>query len=100
MAHANPVTPLVHHALMTTNELFPTPIDADGTRATDTPTSTSSTPSATEPTPADGTGQLRLLDTSDLPLQFRLDKATRERGLAHVAELRRRLGSRPSPWAA
>lgn len=33
--------------------------------------------------------QLALLDASDVPLQFRIDAATRRRGLAHVAELRR-----------
>ena len=33
--------------------------------------------------------QLRLLDASDIPLRFRLDITTRQRGLAHVAELRR-----------
>jgi hypothetical protein len=49
---------------------------------------------------ADHTGQLRLLDTSDLPLQFRLDKATRERGLAHVAELRRLLARNAAHRAA
>lgn len=49
---------------------------------------------------ADHTGQLRLLDTSDLPLQFRLDKATRERGLAHVAELRRLLARQAAHRAA
>ena len=56
---------------MSTNDLFSTETDIDGT--------------------ADATGQLRLLDSSDLPLQFRLDKATRERGLAHVAEMRRQI---------
>jgi hypothetical protein len=35
--------------------------------------------------------QLCLLDASAVPLQFRLDAATRRRGLAHVAELRRLL---------
>jgi hypothetical protein len=32
--------------------------------------------------------QLVLLDASDVPVQFRIDAATRRRGLAHVAELR------------
>lgn len=65
---------------MSTNDLFSTSTDTE--------------------LPADHTGQLRLLDTSDLPLQFRLDKATRERGLAHVAELRRLLAARAAGRAA
>ena len=32
--------------------------------------------------------QLALLSPADLPLQFRLDKSTRERGLAHIAALK------------
>ena len=35
--------------------------------------------------------QLSLLRPSDLPMQFRLDQRTRERGLAHVAEIREQL---------
>ena len=35
--------------------------------------------------------QLTLLDASDLPLQFRLDQRTRERGLAHIAAIREQL---------
>ena len=36
--------------------------------------------------------QLSLLpDPADVPLQFRLDDATRRRGLRHVAEIRARL---------
>ena len=38
--------------------------------------------------------QLSLLVPSDLPLQFRLDRRTRERGLAHIAEIRRQLAER------
>ena len=30
--------------------------------------------------------QLTLLAPADVPLQFRLDRRTRERGLAHIAE--------------
>ena len=37
--------------------------------------------------------QLTLLRTSELPMQLRLDHRTRERGLAHVAEIRRQLAS-------
>jgi hypothetical protein len=54
----------------------------------------------TDETSADRDGQLRLLDTSDLPLQFRLDRATRERGLAHVAEVRRLLARNAAHRAA
>jgi hypothetical protein len=35
--------------------------------------------------------QLSLLADSDLPVQFRLDRRTRERGLAHIAAIRRQL---------
>ncbi len=35
--------------------------------------------------------QLSLLRRSELPVQFHLDQRTRERGLAHVAEIRRQL---------
>ena len=35
--------------------------------------------------------QLRLLDDAPVPVQFRLDEATRRRGLAHVAEIRAQL---------
>ncbi|MEO5901760.1 MAG: hypothetical protein ABIR68_16760 [Ilumatobacteraceae bacterium] len=38
--------------------------------------------------------QLSLLRTSDLPVQFRLDRRTRERGLEHVAEIRRLLAAK------
>ncbi len=46
--------------------------------------------------------QLSLLSPSDLPVQFRLDRRTRERGLAHIAQIRRQLASNaarrsPSP---
>jgi multidrug resistance efflux pump len=34
------------------------------------------------------------LPTSDLPVRFRLDAATRRRGLRHVAEIRRQLAER------
>jgi hypothetical protein len=41
--------------------------------------------------PSPAPEQLRLLDASGVPLQFRLDAGTRRRGLAHVAEIRRQL---------
>lgn len=42
------------------------------------------------------TEQLSLIERSHLPVQFRLDRRTRQRGLAHVAELRRLLAERSS----
>ena len=41
--------------------------------------------------------QLSLLSVSDLPLQFRLDQRTRERGLAHIAAIRRQLAAKANP---
>jgi len=38
--------------------------------------------------------QLSLLPPSSAPLRFRLDQVTRERGLAHVAEIRRQLATK------
>jgi hypothetical protein len=38
--------------------------------------------------------------SSSVPLQFRLDEATRRRGLQHVAELRRLLAARQAAKAA
>jgi len=35
--------------------------------------------------------QLTLLGDAPVPVQFRLDEATRRRGLAHIAEIRRQL---------
>jgi hypothetical protein len=37
--------------------------------------------------------QLTLLSVSELPLQFRLDQRTRERGLAHIAAIRRQMAA-------
>jgi hypothetical protein len=37
--------------------------------------------------------QLTLLPAADVPVQFRLDEATRRRGLRHIAEIRARLDS-------
>jgi hypothetical protein len=38
--------------------------------------------------------QLALLSPPELPIQFRLDQRTRERGLAHIAALRAQLAAR------
>ena len=38
--------------------------------------------------------QLSLLATSPLPLQFRLSRTIRERGLAHIAAIRKELAER------
>lgn len=38
--------------------------------------------------------QLSLLPSSDVPLRFRLDDATRRRGLRHIAEIRREMEAR------
>ena len=35
-----------------------------------------------------------MLPVSELPLQFRLDQRTRERGLAHIAAIRRQLAAK------
>ena len=40
--------------------------------------------------------QLTLLPAPDVPLQFRLDEATRRRGLRHIAEIRLQLAARQS----
>lgn len=40
------------------------------------------------------TQQLTLLPAPDVPVQFRLDEATRRRGLRHVAEIKRQLAAR------
>lgn len=50
------------------------------------------TPSV-DPTPA-AHEQLVLLSPPELPIQFRLDQRTRERGLAHIAALRAQLAAR------
>lgn len=47
----------------------------------------------TSAAPSSAPEQLRLLDASGVPLQFRLDAGTRRRGLAHVAEIRRQLAA-------
>ncbi len=44
--------------------------------------------------------QLTLLAVSELPLQFRLDQRTRERGLAHIAAIRRQLAAKASTSVA
>jgi hypothetical protein len=44
--------------------------------------------------------QLTLLPTPDVPVQFRLDEATRRRGLQHVAEIRALLAERKAARAS
>jgi hypothetical protein len=44
--------------------------------------------------------QLTLLAVSELPLQFRLDQRTRERGLAHIAAIRRQLAAKSTDVAS
>jgi hypothetical protein len=48
---------------------------------------------ATRTAATDRPEQLSLLAPSELPVQFRLDRRTRERGLAHIAQLRRQLAA-------
>ncbi len=50
--------------------------------------------SRTDASRTDAPEQLSLLGDSPLPVQFRLDRRTRERGLAHIAEIRRQLAER------
>jgi hypothetical protein len=40
------------------------------------------------------TQQLTLLPAPDVPVQFRLDEATRRRGLRHLAEIRLQMAAR------
>jgi hypothetical protein len=47
-------------------------------------------------TPHDGSEQLTLLPVATVPVQFRLDEATRRRGLRHIAEIRARLSQPPA----
>lgn len=44
--------------------------------------------------------QLSLLPSSDLPVQFRLDAGTRQRGLQHIAQIRQQLAARQAAKAA
>ncbi len=44
--------------------------------------------------PEQSAEQLALLSPGDLPLQFRLDRSTRERGLAHIAAIKAQLTAR------
>jgi hypothetical protein len=67
---------------MTSSTANPTP---------DITTTNTTTNSTTNSTTAQ---QLSLLPTADVPLQFRLDAATRRRGLRHVAEIRQLLADR------
>ena len=45
-------------------------------------------------TTSDTPSQLSLLPTAEVPVQFRLDAATRQRGKRHVAEIRQMLEER------
>ena len=47
-------------------------------------------------TPQDRSEQLTLLPEGTVPVQFRLDEATRRRGLRHIAEIRARLAEPPA----
>jgi hypothetical protein len=51
----------------------------------------------TSTTPHDTAEQLSLLPVPEVPLRFRLDEATRRRGLRHIAEIRARLEQPPRP---
>lgn len=42
----------------------------------------------------DAPQQLTLLPSSSVPVQFRLDAATRRRGIRHIAEIRQQLAER------
>jgi hypothetical protein len=44
--------------------------------------------------------QLTLLPAPDVPLQFRLDEATRRRGLRHIAAIRLQLAARQAARSA
>ena len=46
--------------------------------------------------PQDVPEQLTLLPADTVPVQFRLDEATRRRGLRHIAEIRARLAQSPA----
>ena len=49
--------------------------------------------SITTPPSAERAEQLSLLPAATVPVQFRLDEATRRRGLRHIAEIRARLAA-------
>ena len=57
------------------------------------------TNAATDQRHDDGAEQLTLLPASNVPTRFRLSRATRERGLRHVAEIRRRLAEQQAAVA-
>ena len=69
-------------ALLTALIFAVTPLPHDGGM------STSTTPEAPE--------QLTLLTEPAVPLRFRLDEATRRRGLRHIAEIRAQLERQPA----
>lgn len=43
--------------------------------------------------------QLSLLPPADVPVQFRIDEATRQRGMRHIAEIRALLAARQAARA-
>jgi hypothetical protein len=43
--------------------------------------------------------QLSLLPSSEVPVQFRLDAETRQRGLRHIAEIRQQIAARQAARA-
>ncbi|MDP9465219.1 MAG: hypothetical protein M3P52_11395 [Actinomycetota bacterium] len=49
---------------------------------------------STRPTQNATPEQLTLLAVSELPVQFRLDQRTRQRGLAHIAAIRLQLAAK------
>jgi hypothetical protein len=53
-----------------------------------------------DPPTAEAPEQLALLLASDRPLQFRLDRRTRELGLAQIAAIRRQLAQRAAQASA
>jgi hypothetical protein len=57
-------------------------------------TSTTDNSTTNSTTASTAAQQLSLLPAADVPLQFRLDSATRRRGLRHVAEIRQLLAER------
>jgi hypothetical protein len=62
-------------------------------RTTDSTGTTSSTRRSNGPVDT-AAEQLTLLSASSLPVQFRLSKETRQRGLAHIAAIRQQLAHR------
>lgn len=72
----NPVTPRVHHEHMAapTDPMLDLELDLDHV--------------------SEAPQQLSLLPSSSVPVRFRLDRRTRELGLANIARIRRQLAER------